>query len=205
MADGQKVFRDTNRFNAFTDGVMVVSMTLLILNVELPDQIDTLDGIPLLWALGENWTNYFGYLLSFLVIAQYWMGYTEYFGPIQKVDNGFAWLNIFFLLVVGFIPFVTALISRNPGSVATSLYAANMIAVSALLIAMSRYANRNGLFETTAPPDRWQADIAPWIKIIVVFGLSIVIAQFSAEFGKLFWLLLAVPDIHRRRKKPAAS
>jgi uncharacterized membrane protein len=204
MADGQKVFRETNRFNAFTDGVMVVSMTLLILNVELPDDIDRLDGAALLQALGTNWSNYLGYIISFLVIAQYWLGYTDYFGAIQKVDNGFARLNVLFLLVVGFIPFVTALISRNDGSVATQLYAANMIAVSALLIAMSFYANRHGLLDRSADRDQWQQDVAPWLRIIVVFGLSIVIAQFEAGLGKLFWLALAIPHVHRRPKRTTA-
>jgi uncharacterized membrane protein len=88
--------RDIGRLNAFTDGVLVVSMTLLILNVELPDNIEKLDGWPLIEALHALWPKYLGYLLSFIVIAQYWMGYTDQFGRMQSADSGFAWLNIFF-------------------------------------------------------------------------------------------------------------
>src|SRR5436190_6008895 len=117
MADG-KGFRDPARFNAFTDGVMVVSMTLLILNVELPETVKHLDGAALFRALGDVWPNLFAYLLSFLVIAQYWMGYTEQFGGLSRIDGRFAWLNIFFLLTVGFIPFVTNLLGDIDGHVA---------------------------------------------------------------------------------------
>jgi uncharacterized membrane protein len=185
--------RDVGRFNAFTDGVMVVSMTLLILNVQLPDNVKELDGPGLLRALRDIWPNYVGYFLSFLVIAQYWIGYTDYFGGLKKVDNGFVWLTTLLLLVVGFVPFVTALLSKNGGPLSIALYACAMIAISALLIAMSVYARRKGLIDPQYPGGPWWREVAPWLQIVVVFGLSIVVALWNPLLAKLAWLLLAVP------------
>ncbi len=188
-----KTDRDVGRFNAFTDGVMVVSMTLLILNVQLPDTVKNLDGAAPLHALGDIWPNYVGYVLSFLVIAQYWMGYTDYFGDLKKVGDGFLWLTILLLLVVGFVPFVTAMLSRNGGWLSTELYASALMLVSALLIAMSFYARRKGLIEAQFPDDPWWREVAPWLQIVVVFALSIAIAPWNPQLAKLTWLLLAVP------------
>jgi uncharacterized membrane protein len=188
-----KTDRDVGRFNAFTDGVMVVSMTLLILNVQLPDTVKNLDGLGLLRALGDIWPNYVGYVLSFLVIAQYWMGYTDYFGDLRKVDNGFVWLTILLLLVVGFVPFVTAMLSRNGGWLSTALYALAMMLISTLLIAMSFYARRKGLIEAQFPDDPWWREVAPWLQIVFVFALSIAVALWNPQLAKFVWLLLAVP------------
>jgi uncharacterized membrane protein len=185
--------RDVGRFNAFTDGVMVVSMTLLILNVQLPDNVRELDGPGLLRALRDVWPNYVGYFLSFLVIAQYWIGYTDYFGGLKKVDNGFVWLTTLLLLVVGFVPFVTAVLSKNSGWLPIALYACAMMAISALLIAMSLYARRKGLIDPQHPDGPWWREVAPWLQIIVVFGLSIVIAPWNPLLAKFVWFLLAVP------------
>jgi uncharacterized membrane protein len=189
----QQNIRDVGRFNAFTDGVMVVSMTLLILNVQLPDGVKNLDGAALVHALGDVWPNYVGYLLSFLVVAQYWMGYTEYFGGLKKVDDGFLWLTILLLLVVGFVPFATAVLSKNGGWLSTILYACSMMSISGLLIAMSIYARRKGLIDPQYPNDPWWREIAPWLQIVVVFALSIVIAPWDPRLAKVAWLLLAVP------------
>jgi uncharacterized membrane protein len=188
-----KTDRDVGRFNAFTDGVMVVSMTLLILNVQLPDTVKNLDGLGLLRALGDIWPNYVGYVLSFLVIAQYWMGYTDYFGDLRKVDNGFVWLTILLLLVVGFVPFVTAMLSRNGGWLSAALYALAMMLISTLLIAMSFYARRKGLIEAQFPDDPWWREVAPWLQIVFVFALSIAVALWNPQLAKFVWLLLAVP------------
>jgi uncharacterized membrane protein len=185
--------RDVGRLNAFSDGVMVVSMTLLVLDVRLPDTVASIDGPQLLHALAELWPKYFGYAVSFLVIARYWMGYTEKFGGMRAVDNGFVWLNIFFLLAVGFIPFVTSVVSQNHGWVATTLYAVTMVVVVSLLIAMWFYAAGKGLVDCSWPPRQQWREVVPWIQIAVVFSVSIVVAQYDPRFAKLVWLLLALP------------
>jgi uncharacterized membrane protein len=185
--------RDIGRLNAFTDGIIVVSMTLLILDVRLPETLGDLDGAKLLHGLAELWPKLFGYIVSFLVIAQYWMGYTDRFGRMQRADNGFAWLNILLLLVIGFIPFVTALLGRNHGAVATALYAGTMVCISMLLVVMWLYAARKGLLEAPGSAGaQWRA-VAPWLQIAAVFGLSIAVALFNARIAKLTWLLLLVP------------
>ncbi len=189
--------RDIGRLNAFTDGVMVVSMTLLILNVELPENILGLDGAPLLHALAALWPRFLGYVLSFLVISQYWLGYTRRFGEMRAADERFAQINILFLLVIGFVPFATALISRNSGGVATSLYAATMVVASALHMLLWTYAVRSGLAEPGEPPGRRWREQSRSIETIFIFGASIIVAQYDSHLARWMWVLLAVPLLPR--------
>jgi uncharacterized membrane protein len=194
------ITRDIARLNAFTDGIFVVSMTLLVLDIRLPELPEGVGDREMLHALSEMWPKYFGYAVSFLVIAQYWIGYTSRFGKMRSIDSGFAWLNIFFLLVVGFVPFVTTLLTSHKGTVATSLYAATMIVLSLQLIAMWLYATRKGLVTPEAHGSSWR-DIAPWLQIAGVFAISIVVAQLHPTWARAVWLLLAVP----LRRRPART
>jgi uncharacterized membrane protein len=192
--------RDIGRLNAFTDGIIVVSMTLLVIDVRLPEHLANHDGVALLHALAELWPKFFGYMLSFVVIASYWVGYTDRFGEMKVADVRFVQLNILFLLVIGFIPFTTSMISTNDGSVATSLYALNMIMVCVMLCAMWIYALRHNMVADIGGTLFQQ--ILPWVQTAAVFAASIVMAQFSPAAGKLTWLLLALP-LPKRWRGPA--
>jgi uncharacterized membrane protein len=77
VADGGDGNRDVARLNAFTDGIFVVSMTLSVLDIRLPDLSAENGDRELIHALSELRPKYFGYAVSFLVIAQYWLGYTS--------------------------------------------------------------------------------------------------------------------------------
>ncbi len=193
MVNAESRGRDVGRLNAFTDGVMVVAMTILILNIDLPESVGSLDSARLLATLAALWPRYLGYVLSFLVIGQYWLGYTRQFGAMRTADEQFAELNILLLLVIGFIPFATALVSRNNGRVATILYAMTMMAASALLLLLWLYAVQRRLVEPREPPGRRWREVASTLQAVVVFALSIVVAQFDSHLARWTWLLLAVP------------
>jgi uncharacterized membrane protein len=188
--DGSK--RDVARLNAFTDGIFVVSMTLLVLDIRLPDLPAESGDRELIHALSELWPKYFGYAVSFLVIAQYWLGYTSKFGSMRSIDSGFAWLNMLFLLVVGFVPFATTILTGHRGPVATSLYAATMTVLSLQLIGMWLYAKKRGLLVTDGHEPTWRA-VGPWVRIAVIFAISIIAAQLHPAWSRAVWLLLAIP------------
>jgi uncharacterized membrane protein len=200
VLDGGTGNRDIARLNAFTDGIFVVSMTLLVLDIRLPELPAKIEDRELLRALSQLWPKYFGYVVSFLVIAEYWLGYTSKFGHMRSADSGFARLNVLFLLVVGFVPFVTTLLTGHQGSVATSLYAATMMVLSLQLISMWLYATRKGLLAPDPPGPTWR-EIFPWLRIAAVFAISIVVAQLHPTWARAVWLLLAVP-LDRRFAKP---
>jgi TMEM175 potassium channel family protein len=184
--------KDVARLNAFTDGIFVVSMTLLVLDIRLPDLPTENGDRELIRALSELWPKYFGYAVSFLVIAQYWLGFTSKFGSMRSIDSTFAWLNMLFLLVVGFVPFATTILTGHRGSVATSLYAATMIVLSLQLIGMWLYATRKALLETNGRVPTWR-DVEPWIRIAAVFAISIAVAQLHPTWARAVWLFLALP------------
>ena len=99
--------RGTGRIEAFSDGVIAVAITLLILDIHVPD-VQT----GLLQALLSQWPNYLGYVTSFLVIIIFWANHHNMFRHIYQVDYALLLINAFFLMCIAFIPFATALLTK---------------------------------------------------------------------------------------------
>lgn len=99
--------RGTGRIEAFSDGVIAVAITLLILDVHVPN-VQT----GLLQALLKQWPTYLGYVTSFLVITIFWANHHNMFRHIQQVDYPLLVINACFLMCIAFIPFATAVLTQ---------------------------------------------------------------------------------------------
>ena len=180
--------RDTERLIAFTDGVIAIATTLLVLDIRLPRPAGELGEGELLADLTAIWPNYLGYALSFLVIGNFWVGHIRRLRTLKSVDAGLLWLNVLFLLAIGFIPFVTAVLSENDGRVATILYAATMILASLLLTLIWRYAVRRE--HVVLPKPERRVERLRSLTVPGVFALSIAVALFAPGYARDIWLLL---------------
>ena len=97
---------ETNRVEAFSDGVFSIAITLLVLELAIP----ATRGAFLNELLGE-WVSYIAYLAAFASIGVLWMGHHTVFTRIAGVDSGLLWRNLVLLLTVSVLPFPTALIA----------------------------------------------------------------------------------------------
>jgi uncharacterized membrane protein len=123
--------RGTGRTEAFSDGVIAVAITLLILDIHVPD-VQT----GLLQALLSQWPNYLGYVTSFLVIIIFWANHHNMFRNIYQVDYALLLINAFFLMCIAFIPFATALLTKYITSPTNQHTAANVYGATLLLNGM---------------------------------------------------------------------
>ncbi|MCB1488754.1 MAG: DUF1211 domain-containing protein [Bauldia sp.] len=184
--------RAIDRLGAFTDGVLAIVITLLVLDIALPADAETATESQLAAALLAIWPKYLSYVISFLVIANFWMLHTSKFRALKTINATFVWLNILFLMVVGFIPFTTSVLSDSGGTVATTLYAATMAVASALLALMGFYAEARGLVDKPVASQDRVKHIILSLAATAIFLASIVIAQFSAAAAQYSWALLFV-------------
>ena len=103
---------NTGRIEAFSDGVFAIALTLLILEVKVPQISEISNEQALQHFLLVQWPSYLSYALSVVVIGIYWVAHHGLFHYIRRADRGLFWLNILFLLCVTFIPFPTALLGE---------------------------------------------------------------------------------------------
>jgi uncharacterized membrane protein len=99
---------DKNRLEAFSDGVMAIAITLLILEIRVPEVEDG----GLARAMAEQWPSYAAYLVSFAVIGIIWVNHHRILAYVAQVDRPLLFLNLLLLLFVAAIPFPTALVAR---------------------------------------------------------------------------------------------
>ncbi|MGH8884628.1 MAG: TMEM175 family protein [Egibacteraceae bacterium] len=100
---------DTTRIEAFSDGVLAIAITLLVIEVRPPVH----DSGRLLTALLAQWPAYLGYLTSFLYIAVIWVNHHAAFRRIRFIDKGLNWANLGILISAAFLPFPTAVLSTT--------------------------------------------------------------------------------------------
>jgi hypothetical protein len=98
------------RLEAFTDGVYAIVITLLILDIRIPEVPPDSLGPALLRILPQVFT----YVLSFFVIGLYWFSHHRIAQQVKQIDGTFIWLNMIWLLFVTIMPFPTALLGRYP-------------------------------------------------------------------------------------------
>ena len=105
--EGSGRLSSTTRVEAFSDGVMAIAITLLILEVKVPHQG------PLLEALLRLWPSYLAYLASFLTIGVIWLNHHTFFTRVRQIDHALVWCNTALLLGVSFLPFPTAVLAEH--------------------------------------------------------------------------------------------
>ena len=129
-----------NRLEACSDGVFAIVITLLVLDIKLPEG----NSAGLSHALLESLPRIAAYVMSFAIIGLYWISHHRSFDMIAKVDGTILWLNLLLLLLVSFIPFPTALLGRYPyESLPIVIYGLTLIACNAVGLGMMAYLLRH--------------------------------------------------------------
>jgi uncharacterized membrane protein len=113
-SDGKEHVFEKSRIEALTDGIFAVSMTLLVLELKLPDH-PPLGGPPVEWekVLEFLEPRASSYVVSFFVLCVFWMGHVRLMRLVQHVDHRFLWLSLVFILATTFVPFSTSLLSTH--------------------------------------------------------------------------------------------
>ena len=131
---------DTNRLEAFSDGVFAIAITLLILEIKVPPPSTAL-GAELLGL----WPSYLAYIVSFLVIGAIWINHHAMFQHIVRVDGTLLLLNVLHLMLIAFLPFPTAVLAEafhrgTDEPIAAAFYGGILTVIGIFVNAMWRYA-----------------------------------------------------------------
>lgn len=107
---------DTGRLEAFSDGVLAIIITIMVLELTVPHGVD-------LTALQPLLPEFLSYILSFIYIGIYWNNHHHMLRVTEKVSGGILWANLHLLFWLSLIPFVTGWMGENNfASVPTALY-----------------------------------------------------------------------------------
>ncbi len=191
-----------SRIVAFSDGVFAIAITLLVLQLEVPEGVRHHD---LTQALLEQWQDVFAYGLSFAVIGRFWVVHHRFFGDVTGFDEQMIRLNLFYLAWVVLIPFSSAVLGDHGGDeAAVILYSINLAGVILSGAWLFADAQRAGL--TREAPEVARENRSRALRIAAVFLLSIPVALVDPRVAQWFWLALflspLIDRISSRRQPP---
>jgi uncharacterized membrane protein len=182
-ADRRHPDTTTERLEIFSDGVIAIAITLLVLDIKVPEAAPG----GLFDALLVHWPAYVAYVLSFTVIGIMWVSHHSMFERIRHVDRGMLFTNLLLLLGIGFLPFPTSLLAeytKEGGSnshVAAAVYSATMAAIGLAFLAIWVYLARHpDLLVEGVDPANLRRSIRRSFVGPIVYTASIGLAFISA-------------------------
>jgi uncharacterized membrane protein len=134
---------EKNRLEALIDGIFAVALTLLVLDIKLPE--DTFASNNALWDTLRSLERHFAiYVITFVVISIYWIGHHLQFHYVRYTDRRLIWINMLFLLLISFLPFATDMVGDHEDLVLpVEIYGMTLLAVSAVSMLHIRYLSRH--------------------------------------------------------------
>jgi len=138
----------------FSDAVFAIAITLLVLEIRVPHLPPETGNRELLRSVLQLLPKLVGFAASFIVIGSMWIEHHRVFRYIARCDEGLLWRNLFFLLVVAFMPFPTALFSENHTvGAALTIYAGSLALIGLAKVWIWAYAvGRPQLLAPAATP-----------------------------------------------------
>ena len=195
---------ELGRVGAFSDGVFAIAITLLVLNLRVP-QVPGSDLGHALRNLGDDFT---AYAIGFAVMGRFWYGHHKMFSRLARSDVRLVTSNLALLAAIALMPFTTALIGSYNEPVAVAAYAVN-VAVAAILDGVTELvAARDGLFEhQPGALEQARRAMTGAVASAALFILSIPVAYLVAPRAALWSWLLLIPlgRLLARRGRTAAA
>ena len=128
---------DNDRLNTLIDGIFAIVLTLLVLDIKVPE---TSSEVELAHQLIELGSKFFSYALSFIILALFWLGHQLEARYIHKSDDIHLWLNLLFMMFIALVPFSSSLLGAHTDSpVAVVVYSGNIFIASLLRYLHWRY------------------------------------------------------------------
>lgn len=198
-----------NRIEAFSDGVFAIIVTLLVLEFKVPALNDPTSTGELAQHLLEALPKFLSWLISFIILCQFWLNHHHVLGLARHANYAAVWLNSIFLMFQSFVPFPTAMMGEYPTNpLAVSFFGVVMAFNTVIFIILHAYIVRRLLKPELAglrsPDFVRQAIIGPLSYALGAAGawLSVYIAFVIYAVTPLFYI---VPPAGKAATKPAGQ
>jgi uncharacterized membrane protein len=174
----------TGRLEAFSDGVLAVAITLLVLNLTVPNPGTNTN---LAHALGRQWPSYAAYVTSFVTIGIIWINHHAMIGRLRQADHAILMLNLLLLLSIGVLPFATNLMAsylkQSQGQhLAAAIYSGSFLVMSIMFSVVNRHIllRKAHLLAPELSEERRKKILSRALTGLVPYTIATVLAPVSA-------------------------
>ena len=174
----------TSRLEAFSDGVIAVAITLLVLNIDLPELAK---GQSLASGLAHEWPAYAAYAVSFLTIGIIWINHHVMIGRLREADRTILFLNLLLLMSIAVLPFATKLMAaylrHTTGQhLAAAIYSGALLLMGTLFALLNAHILlvKHPKLKRTLPPERRRRILLQSVAGVIPYVVATALAPISA-------------------------
>ena len=154
-----------NRLEAFSDGVLAIIITIMVLELKVPHEVD-------LAALKPMLPVFLSYVLSFIYVGIYWNNHHHMFHSTMRVSGGILWANLHLLFWLSLFPFTTGWMGQNHlAPTPTAIYGVVLLMAAVAYYVLQRAIIRNqgpGSLLASAIGNDWKGKVSPALYLIAV-------------------------------------
>ncbi len=185
-------FFTSDRICALSDGVYAIVLTLLVLELKVPEASHLSERELEAFLYGQR-LKFAAYLVSFFAITKFWVDHHAVFHFIRKTDAHILWANFIHLLFLSLLPFSSSLIGGFAGNhLAQFIFLVSLVLCGLSQAAILGYALRS---EHLIPPELpWRLRINQLRKVLFIPGIAAISAAFSLiHYNAMFVLWMLAP------------
>ena len=187
--------KETSRLEAFSDGVIAIAITLLVLEIKVPSDLP--EGTGLLAALVNQWPSYLALVTSFTIILIMWINHHRMFSHIWRTDTTLLLLNGGLLLGITILPFTTELVGeylqRPDAEVAAIVYNGVFIYTALFFNLIWGYASgKNRLLKPQADQAAIKALSRQYMFGVPGYSIILVIALINFPVSLILSIFMAI-------------
>jgi len=123
-----------HRLIVLADGIYAIAMTLLAIDLFLPEATSQLGGDELFTSLVDRWPEVLAFVTSFTFIANFWVGHMMLFHVVRRFDGALMWLALLQMMCIAFMPFPTAVVSKHTSDRVANLFYFGTVFVTGLVM-----------------------------------------------------------------------
>lgn len=187
---------------SFSDAVFAFAITLMALSIDIPDLPSDLTQAELVDKLYGLFPQFESYIISFAVIAIFWVSYHQVFNHIKGSHIIMVYLNLLFLLLITLLSLSTSLVINYGGyHIPYIIYSFMVILTSSLLAMIWWHATKDKLLIDKNLHSLYiKSVMINLISIPLVFTISIIISFVNLDIAEYFWLVIAPLNIAIKQK-----
>ncbi len=189
-----------HRIDALTDGIFAVAMTLLVIELKLPES-HLRDSATLLNGMMHLISKFAGWIISFFVLALFWYGHHRVFHFVHRVDGKLIALNLLFLSFASFMPFASAVAGDYVATIAGQvIYSSTMILLACTALLIWRYVYRHpALCNHPMPEGVYRSARFRNCLLMVISIVAVIITILRPGLGNTAFLLMLLAGPVSRR------
>jgi uncharacterized membrane protein len=185
--------RTIGRLLTLTDGIFAIAILFLLIDIKVPEDIDT---IGIASALFSLWLNYLAFFISFVVIGLYWSAHVRLFREIIRFDWMLVAFNFLYLLLIVLIPFASQVLASNSNTTAIIMYSLVIACAGYVNTGMRIYSSHeHRLIERAQNNRSSRQSIFLSLVAPVGFTVSIGIAFLNTIMAQIMWRVILITHL----------